>query len=448
MPRSSAKLRSFAGRLGLLAVLCLGMLSASAQAQGEAPVFYFKERTFEIPFEVDSSRPVRQFFLYASTDGKSYARVAAAAPNSADKFFTYTAAGDGWYYFIVQVEDLEGRFTPANVNNLVPAGLKVCVDTTRPTATLKPVVPQAPHAAAVEWEVSDVNLDINSLKLRYAVQGSDRWTSLDITKLAHAQFSWTPPGAGPFDVQVEISDRAGNVSTATTRVGPGAAAAAGGAAAATTNTQRVIHVRSKTFKLNYKCDNKGPSGVKRVEIWWTRDTSQWTLFVQSAPPEGPFELKVPAAGRFGFTLRPINGVGRGPEAPVPRQLPHVWIEVDEIAPQVVLHNIVVGEGKDSGFFIVNWQATDKWFRARPITISYSSSPEGPWTAVQAELENTGTCRLPTRGLPFEFYLQVKAIDEAGNEGYAVSKEAVKVDLQIPKVVDIDVVGVAVDGGKQ
>jgi hypothetical protein len=240
------------------------------------------------------------------------------------------------------------------------------------------------------------------------------------------------------------------VSTATTRVGPGAAAAAGGTAAATTNTQRVIHVRSKTFKLNYKCENKsiGPSGVKRVEVWWTRDTSQWTLFVANAPPEGPFELKVPAAGRYGFTLRPINGVGRGPEAPVPRQLPHVWIEVDESAPQVVLHNIVVGEGKDLETITVNWHATDKWLRAKPITISYSNSPEGPWTTIQAELENLGTCRLSTKGLPYQFYVQVKAIDEAGNEGYAASKEAVKVDTIIPKVVDIDVVGVGVDGGKQ
>jgi hypothetical protein len=449
MAPSSTKLRSLAGRLGLLAVLCLGICSGPALGQGEAPVFYFKERTFEIPFEVDNSRPVRQFFLYASTDGKSYTRVAAAAPNSADKFFTYTAAGDGWYYFIVQVEDLEGRYTPAIVN-LAPAGLRVCVDTTRPTATLKPVVPQAPHTVAVEWEVSDVNLDLRSLKLRYAVQGSDRWTTLDITQLAHAQFSWSPPGAGRFDVQVEISDRAGNVATATTRVSPGAAAAAGTAAATTTNTQRVIHVRSKTFKLNYKCDNKsiGPSGVKRVEVWITRDTSQWNRFRDNAPPEGPFEITVPTAGRYGFTLRPINGVGRGPEAPVPRQLPHVWIEVDESAPQVVLGSIAVGEGKDIGFITVTWHATDKWFRARPITISYSSSPEGPWTAIQAELENTGTCRLSTRGLPFEFYVQVKAIDEAGNEGYAMSKEAVKVDLQIPKVVDIDVVGVSVEGGRQ
>jgi hypothetical protein len=121
--------------------------------------------------------------------------------------------------------------------------------------------------------------------------------------------------------------------------------------------------------------------------------------------------------------------------------------VDESAPQVALHTVVIGEGKDTGFFTVNWLATDKWLRARPITISYARSPEGPWTPIQSDLENTGTCRLSTGGLPFEFYIQVKAIDEAGNEGQATSKEAVKVDLQIPKVVDIDVVGTSVEGVK-
>jgi hypothetical protein len=449
MPRYFPKLRSLAGRLVLLVVSCFGLVPGQALGQGDAPVHYFNQRTFEIPFEVDNRRPVLQFFLYASTDGKTYTRVAAAAPNSADKFFTYTAAGDGRYDFIVQVEDLEHRLTPANVN-LAPAGLHVYVDTTRPTATLKAVTAQAPHTVAVEWEVSDVNLDLRTLRLKYAQQGSDRWIPLEITQLAHAQFSWTPAGAGPFDVRLEVSDRAGNASTATTRVTPGAVAppgAAGGAAAQAPAGQRVIHVRSKKFKLNYKCDNKGPSGVQRVELWMTRDTSQWSVHMPNAPADGPCEVTVPLTGRWGFTLRPINGVGRGPDPPVVRQLPQVWIEVDESAPQVVIHSIIVGEGKDAGFITVNWLATDKWLRARPITISYASALDGGWTPIQTELDNTGTCRLPTKGLPFEFYVQVKAIDEAGNEGHAETKEKVKVDLHIPTISIGNVEEIGVEGAK-
>jgi hypothetical protein len=422
-------------------MLCLGMMPGRAHSQAGAPVHYFNQRTFEIPFEVDNSRPVRQFFLYASKDGKPFTKVAAAAPNSADKFFTYTADGDGKYEFIVQVEDLEGRLIPANVNTAQP-GLHVYVDTTRPTATLKTVAPQPPHTVAVEWEVSDLNINLGTLKLKYAAPGSDRWTALEITQLAHAQFSWTPAGTGPFDVQVEVSDKAGNTATATTRVAPGAAAAPGaGAAAAPPNGPRLIHVRSKTFKLNYKCKTEGRSGVQRVEVWWTQDTSQWSVFKANAPAEGPCELTVPRAGRYGFTLLPINGVGRGPDRPVIRQLPQIWVEVDESAPQVVIHSVVVGEGKDNEFLTVNWLASDKWLRARPITISYATSLEGPWTPIQTEVENTGTCRLPTNGLPFEFYLQVKAVDEAGNEGHAQTRDKVKVDTKIPSVVEIGVLGV-------
>jgi len=41
-------------------------------------------------------------------------------------------------------------------------------------------------------------------------------------------------------------------------------------------------------------------------------------------------------------------------------------------------------------------------------------------------------------------VRVKAVDEAGNEGYAVSK-MVTVDTKIPTVVGIDVVAPSVDG---
>jgi hypothetical protein len=447
----SANVRSVAGRLVVLMGLCLGLLPAPALGQGNG-VYYFHQRTFEIPFNVDPNHPISKLFLHVSTDGKNYNSVAAAAPGAAaNNAFTYEAKSDGWYYFVVQFEDTAGRRTPEKINGSPPQ-LSVCVDTIRPTASLKavPVPPKmAGHTVAVEWEVNDVNLDRRSLRLQYAPQGSDRWTPLVIEQLPHAQFSWAPP-PGSYDVRLDVADLAKNSATATTRVTTGTAGPYGAADAAAVGGPKVLHVRSKKFQINYRTDTAGRSGIARVEIWLTRDTNLYSRYKANAPANGPCDIEVPTAGRYGFTVRPINGVGRGPDPPSPRQQPQVWVEVDDTAPLVTLHSVVVGEGKDDGWIIVNWQALDKWLVARPITISYATSPTGPWLPFPGEqpLENSGSCRLQvTKELPFELYVQVKAKDQAGNEGVAVSKEAVKVDPHLPKVIidSVGVGGISVEG---
>jgi hypothetical protein len=53
-----------------------------------------------------------------------------------------------------------------------------------------------------------------------------------------------------------------------------------------------------------------------------------------------------------------------------------------------------------------------------------------------------------KDLPFEFFVRVEAIDEAGNKGYAQTKDTVKVDLKIPKIDTLDVVGVGMEGLKK
>jgi hypothetical protein len=441
MAPSFAKQRSGACRFALLAFLWLGLFPGREPCRAESPVHYFPARTFEIPFEMNPARAVSQVLLHVSTDGKSYKQVAAA--NARDTHFVYTAPNDGWYFFIVQVEQLGGQLVPKTVA-LAPPGLRVCVDTVKPTAKLKAVVPQGGNTVAVEWEVSDPNLDLRTLQLQYASRGSGRWITLHIRQMERAQFSWRPLGPGPFDVRLQVADLAGNIATAGTVVTPSATATSGaGFAAAPGAGPRVIHVRGKTFKLNYKTATEGPSGVKHVEVWWTQNVNRWQRYNPGvdAPANGPLEVTVPATGRWGFTLRPISGVGRAVNPPRAGELPQLWVEVDDKAPEVLLHSVVVGDGPDSGTITVNWQATDRWLRARPITIKYGTVPTGPWTDLQANVENTGTCKCSIKELPpglFEFYVRVEATDEAGNTGGAQTRETIKVDLKLPRVEDLSV----------
>jgi hypothetical protein len=201
----------------------------------------------------------------------------------------------------------------------------------------------------------------------------------------------------------------------------------------------VIHVKTRKFKLTYALDGVGPSNVKHVEVWMTRDTTQWTRLPGEAPPTGPHEITVDRPGRYGYTLRPLSGVGRGPAPPHAGDQPQVWIQVDEKPPTISLHNVVVNED-NSNTITVNWRAEDEFLRDQPITIYYSTSiaAEAEWKVLQANVENTGSAKCPTQGLPFEFFVRVEAIDRAGNKASAQTKETVKVDLSVPNVKDVNV----------
>jgi hypothetical protein len=416
--------------------------------RADAPYHYCNARTFQIPFDMDPNRHVRQVLLYVSSeDGKTMEQVSSAGPG--DNHFVYNAKKDGWYFFVVQVETQDGRFSPTNVK-LAPPSLRICVDTVQPIVRLKQVAPQK-GTVAVEWEVNDVNLDLSTLRLQYSTANSNRWIRLNCRQMEHAQFDWTPNSPGPFDVRLEVKDKAGNLGTATTRVVPGANVPPGGVFAGSTGNVRIIHVRSKTFKLNYTIGNVGLSNVKHVEVWMMQDTQQWNNFKPNAPAKGPCELTVPRTGRYGFTIRPVSGVGRGPRPPDLGQLPQIWVVVDEKAPVVDIHSVTVGDGPDSGYITVNWRATDEHLRAQPITIKYSpTGTEGSWKDLQTSLENTGTCRCSVKDISathYEFYVRVEAIDEAGNVGSAQTKETEKIDLKVPTVEKIDAEPIGAEGSR-
>jgi len=417
-------------QLRLIAALAALLLAPLGTARAADAVHYFNVSTFDIPVEWGRGGQHKQATLYVSTDGKLF-QVAGTVAAGKDSF-SYTAPADGWYFFVLQLEDQDGKkwpdpITPEDVS------LKVCVDRKKPEITLRPTLPQE-GSVAVVWKIEERAID--TIVLEYSPKGRQEWQNVPIKPLPHAQRSWAPAGAGPFDVRLTVKDRAGNVATATTQV---SAKSGGGAGGSVTGARSERHVPSKTFKLNYKVAKVGPSRIKNVEIWWTEDTRTWQVLKSDAPSEGPVSITVPAERAYGFTIRPVNGVGRGPEAPRPFQEPQIWIRVDETKPRVTLRNYVVGDGADATLTI-NWQAVDDHFGDRPITLSYS--PDGrEWKELKANLENTGTYTCSTKDLPFEFHLRVEATDKAGNKATAETRDPVKVDNSVPEVKDI---GVSVD----
>jgi hypothetical protein len=441
MPFPLAKLwNGFACR-ALLAAWWLSLALPTAPAQEAENIHYTHQKSFLIPFVTDrNERRIRQLLLHVSEDhGKTYQVVANASPGG--EGFQFTARHDGWYWFAVQTLDTEGRYHPSNPA-LAPPGLKVCVDTTPPQVSLKSVLPDK-GTVGVEWDLRDDNLDLNSLRLEYRRQGgTGDWITLNTRKdLPRAQFGWSPAGAGPFEVRLTVNDKAGNKAQGAVAVAkvPGRPDGPG-------DPGPVTYVRSKKIRLNYTFKDVGPSNVNNVEVWTTRDTRSWTRYRDDAPAAGPYTLEVAGEGRWGITLIPRSGVGLADQAPKLGDQPQRWIEVDFTRPVVALGAIEVGRGPDQGKMTVHWKATDKFLRAQPITLSYSATAEGPWMELAAKLENTGVYTVDCQRLPFQFYVRVEAIDEAGNIGSAQTRETVKVDLKIPKVEKLDVEGVEAAAG--
>lgn len=205
-------------------------------------------------------------------------------------------------------------------------------------------------------------------------------------------------------------------------------------------------VNHKRFQLNFKVDEVGPSDISRIEVWYTRNGGQtWNKYPQDAEKLPPCILEVPEEGRYGFTLVARSGVDLGEPTPRQGDLPHIWVEVDETKPQLKLLSAEVGRGVDQGTMTFVWTAADRFLGPTPITISYATTVEGPWTPTGAEpLANTGrfVWKMPEMGLPFQFFAKLECVDQAGNKSAVFTNSAVKVDLATPKarVIGVEAIG--------
>jgi hypothetical protein len=434
-------------RVILTLVLAGGLFAAIsptlfAQSGDAIRTHYVNFRDFNIPFGVINDPQVADVLLYVSTDRKTYRYVNAVKP-AARRFF-YPAEGDGWYYFAVQLRYLSGELAPTDIKS-VPPNIRICVDTQAPVIEELVAAPPTNESKlpAIRWKIREENLKQIWLEYR-SVNGGD-WVTLIPPVQTEKTYTWKPAWSGELEVRMQAMDQAGNRSevkmlrmNAPENVAhmPPPADSTGG---------KVIYVKSKTFQLNYKVDleSVGPSKVASVDIWKLHQGQGWTKCSEKGTPEGPVTVSVNATGRWGFRLIPRSGVGLAERDPRPGDTPDIWVEVDDLAPKVKILNVTVAQEQDGGYMTVSWKAEDTFLRSNPISIYLSGTPQGgTWMPIESNLANTGNWRIktdaPILGERYEFYVKVKAVDEAGNEGEDQWREVVKVDLKIPHIKSIDV----------
>jgi hypothetical protein len=402
--------------------------------------YYSRDSAFIIPFSSNPAETkIQKILLHVSEDfGKTYSHVGTALPTQ--KQFLFRAQKDGWYWFSVQSQEIDGRMVPANINVAQPS-LKVCIDSTPPSVVLRGIFKDG--SASIDWDLRDETLDLSSMRLEFRNSDGKDWVPLSAQQIAQGQHVWNPGTAGNIEVHLSVRDKCGNFGESSIVIQPNGTRAGNSSQENGSGKGNISMVKSRRFQLNYKIDDVGPSDISRVEVYVTRDGGKvWRKYDQDAPKQPPCIVDVPEEGRYGFTLVARSGVDLGEHPPKSGDLPQFWVEVDETKPIVKLIGVDVGRGIDQGNLSVTWTASDKYLGPNPINISYAKTPEGPWVVAVPNLPNTGryVWRMPADGLPYQFFVKVEASDLAGNIGAAETTAAVKVDLSTPKarVIGVDV----------
>jgi len=192
-------------------------------------------------------------------------------------------------------------------------------------------------------------------------------------------------------------------------------------------------VNSRSFALEYQLENISERGVSRVELWGTRDNGQsWRSFAVDDDNRSPIQVTVDDEGLYGFRIV-VDGAGT-PGGQVPRSgdRPDLWVGVDLHRPQVELTTAAAGKGDLAGRVLLRWRASDEHLDLRPIGLFFSSRPNGPWSTIATNLENSGQYDWQVeRHAPSRIYFRVEARDVAGNVAAYQTTDAVTVEFPQP-----------------
>ena len=214
---------------------------------------------------------------------------------------------------------------------------------------------------------------------------------------------------------------------------------------------RAMVIGAVNFDLNYQVEQRGPSGISRVDLWVTRDDGKsWVWWSKHEGRDPALKVNLGTTtnsqpeGLYGFRLVPVSGAGLSDASPVAGDSPDMRVIVDTTAPVVKIFPAIADPNAVDALML-QWDATDKNFGDDPITLEWCEGPAGPWRpvataansdslgVVSKRLPNTGkhSWKVPA-GLPPRVYLKVTAKDAAGNTTEQVTREPILVDLTKPR----------------
>jgi hypothetical protein len=193
-------------------------------------------------------------------------------------------------------------------------------------------------------------------------------------------------------------------------------------------------INSTQISLEYEVPRVGPSGLRSVRLYMTRDDGRsWEELADDPDLQSPINAQLPGEGVYGFRLVVESGAGLSKGMPIPGDAPELRVEVDLTAPLMELY-APLPDPKERDTLVLRWSATDKNLAPSPIMLEWATSRNGPWVPITPQpIANTGsyTWKLSQR-LPYRVYIRVTARDLAGNIGEVVSPEPQLIDLTKPE----------------
>ena len=109
------------------------------------------------------------------------------------------------------------------------------------------------------------------------------------------------------------------------------------------------------------------------------------------------------------------------------------MRVDTQSPLAQITSVPYGRAKEAGRLVINYRVADPFLTLRPVRLSYSRAPQGPWTIIEDNLRNEGRYLWKVdRAVPDRIFLRIEAMDQAGNTGTHVLSQFVDVSGLVPR----------------
>ena len=196
----------------------------------------------------------------------------------------------------------------------------------------------------------------------------------------------------------------------------------------------VRYSESERFSLEYELEAIGNQGVEAIELYGSLDHGRtWTLWGQDPDRVSPFDIETKGEGVFGFRIVVVGANGMASPRPLAGESPDIFVVVDRTRPNVRITGAQYGEGDRIGALVIRYECQDGNLSQRPIALSFSDSPQGPWTTIAAGLRNDGDyVWRADPNLPRQLYLRIDGTDQAGNVGSYVLDQAIDTQGLAPR----------------